>query len=85
MHNMYTGARACLRSVHKAEQSVRCQSNADYITLNQLGTRALAVDTAAHSAHTQCVRCGNMQNQCAWSMTHIYYTSAILTAARVHA
>jgi len=33
---MYTGARACLRSVHKAEQSVRCQSNADYITLNQL-------------------------------------------------
>jgi hypothetical protein len=65
MHNICILGHACLRSVHKAEQSVRCQSNADYITLNQLGTRALAVDTAAHSAHTRCVRCGNMQNQCA--------------------
>lgn len=61
---------ACVLGKCTKQQSVRCQSNADYITLNQLGTRELSVDTR-RILYTQrmyvhiYVRCGNMQNQCA--------------------
>jgi hypothetical protein len=70
---MYTGARACLRSVAQSRAKRALSIKRWLYHIKSAWTRALAVDTAAHSAHTQCVRCGNMQNQCAaaWSMTHI--------------